>query len=242
MLSLLLVSLLADVEPFISGPMPVHSELAAAKPKQVTAFFAQLTWNRNGSELYQLSGKTFSIDDRSGMGGNCSYDDGRLVQKGTRLIGTALQVCLSGDGNELSRGRNTVFDIDVMAVSRDLAIFVERGERYALECTKAGCDQTPATVIELIPGADGPLFDKVKASLGALRTSSAGLSLSSSAVLHERGRATNPRETTELFFAAGRENEAKAIARFLEPLLGSVVPRAWPGKTLSDVVIVTGKR
>lgn len=129
-------------------------------------------------------------------------------------------------------------------------IFDKGGVRSTLECTQAGCDESTATVIELIPAADGPLLGEVKAVLSKLRESGSGSAayetyvrqkkLELRPILHEGGRAKNPRVVSEIFYGEGKALEARAIASALEPVLGRVKPKAWPGKTYSDVVVVTG--
>lgn len=98
MFAALVSLLLADIDPFVSGPAPVHVGLSAATPKRVSEFFSQLKWNANGTELMVIVGDTVDVDDVSGMGGNCTVEEGVVKQKGTRLTGTALETCLSGDG------------------------------------------------------------------------------------------------------------------------------------------------
>lgn len=53
-------------------------------------------------------------------------------------------------------------------------------------------------------------------------------------------KATHQRTVSEVFFGEGAEAEAKTVAGQLEPVLGTLSVKAWPGKAPVDVMVVVG--
>lgn len=48
------------------------------------------------------------------------------------------------------------------------------------------------------------------------------------------------RTVSELFYVQGKESAALEVAKLLEPVVGVLKPKEWPGQWDYDVIVVTG--
>jgi hypothetical protein len=106
--------------------------------------------------------------------------------------------------------------------------------------------------LEIIPGAaDHALFDKVVLSLRSSRIKdwkAVSSDFSYLPQLFAGPQARKPREESEVFFSrsagdAGKnEAAAQVTAKVLEPIIGPVAVKAWPGPWDYHVVVVVGSK
>lgn len=141
-------------------------------------------------------------------------------------------------------GTWTTFRFQVKLVSADLLVLQSpEQQRIVLHAARdaggTAYSGGPAVLAELVPGsADTALFAQVTD-----RLTHAPEDGFPSVVLLQGPPAREARDTTEIFYASedGRE-AAEELAALLQPLIGGVTPKPWPGAWDHDVVVVVGKK
>lgn len=126
-----------------------------------------------------------------------------------------------------------------------LTLFVHDSKRWiSAPCSpprsnNPRCSRTEPTsqlLVQLVPGAkDTALFGAVKAAIEAQPVADDRL-------VFEGTPASKPREVSEVLFTAGNEAEAKKLAATLEPVIGRVEVKPWPGEWDFGVVVVVGAK
>lgn len=129
-------------------------------------------------------------------------------------------------------------------LSPELTLFVHDSKRWiSAPCSpphsnNPRCSQTQPTsqlLVQLIPGAkDTALFDAVKTEIAK--------SSAADRLVFEGTPASKPREVSEVLFTSGNEAEAKKLAAALEPVIGRVEVKPWPGEWDFGVVVVVGAK
>lgn len=184
-----------------------------------------------------------------------------------RLEGNALRFDCSlvekgGDSSVISKKRvSFVLELemlapDVLVYKEDLSSLTGKQkppERFwAVTSTKESNPQVSLSFagaeevrVELMPGAnDRTLFDKVRnlaRGVSADGKSKAEIPPAFKyAFVFEGPPARTERVRSEIFYAGDRQSESEEIAKALEPVLGRVTVRKWPGEWDYDVIVVVG--
>jgi hypothetical protein len=191
-----------------------------------------------GDNSYVVKEKLVGAGGPYGAGGK-----GRFSVEGARVTfsGSGTMACMGDESNcgktpQLPWSFELVFDVLavgekqllIRAVS-DSSSTVELDTSPMIIATGASA---AGLVVQLVNGAKTSRLAKAAEAL---------ITASKERALFVRGPpATNKRKQSELFFRGGHEPDAKAIATLLEPALGKLTPKAWPGETPFDVVVVFG--
>ncbi len=159
---------------------------------------------------------------------------------------------VSGEKRDLVSGREKSFLLRPLFVSREAFAYrdQERARAVAYRCEPDTGNVTISRMcaveyprrttffLEIIPGAKDPaLLGEVRMRLQQMTGD-----LREDAFLFQGPQAKKPRTASEIFFANERRDAAERIARLLEPAVGRIDVRPWPGRWDYDVVVVVGAR
>lgn len=238
MRALALVTLFATA----ANAAPIH-ELGPATTKAIKAVLDKGLEFQPGDNTYTFKKKGVV----SATGPDVAVGQGSYTLEGNRVTatGSGTQKCM---GDEAScAGLGTLqwsFNIEfvVLAASETaLLIRIEKDSSTMMEPPKhpllVGDEQGEGdVVVNLVPAAkDEKLADATWALIEAWKDASA------EKLLFLLGpKATNPRTVSEIFFGPKSEAVAKTVAKKLEPVLGPITVKPWPGTTPFQVVVVLG--
>ncbi|MBM4783724.1 MAG: hypothetical protein GQE15_39145 [Archangiaceae bacterium] len=218
---------------------PIH-ELGPPTTKAIKALLDK------GLEL-QAGDNTYSFKKKgvvSATGPDVAVGQGSYTLKDNRVTakGSGTQKCM-GEADACA-GLGTLqwsFDIDfvVLAASETgLLIRVESASTSMLEVPRhpmvVGDESGEGdVVVNLVPASkDEKLADATWALIDGWKDDKLLFILGP--------QATKPRTVSEIFFGPKSEADAKTVAKKLEPVLGPITVKPWPGQTPFQVVVVIG--
>lgn len=222
---------------------PIH-ELGPPTTKAIKAVLD------NGLE-FQAGDNTYTFKSKglvSATGPFVATADGKYTLKGDRVTasGNGTQKCM-GDADSCAGGDGTLhwsFSIDfvvlaasetalLVRIERDSSTMVETPKHPLLVGDESGEGEV---VVNLVNAAkDEQLTDAASTLIDGWK----GAAVEN--FLFVKGpQATNPRTVSEIFFGPKSEAAAKTVAKKLEPVLGPITAKPWPGKTPFQVVVVVG--
>lgn len=215
----------------------IRPALKPATAAQVRKAFAGLGVQPPGYPPFVLEADgTFVFPSESGC--TCSKK-GTWSATSVEVRGSCAAVCVGGydavNGGPANEVRETrEFSFVIKGASGGLVVYEsERGTRH---CNGPGdC----ALLVEILPGAsDKMLFERIKERFTAYRVRD----WADYPMVFEGPQARIPRVESEVLFTEGNRQRANAIAEFLEPVIGPVGVKPWPGKWDYEVVVVAGSK
>jgi hypothetical protein len=219
----------AAIESFLKGGVKWGWGMGNGSFGVAIAWNGLLSWDSPGIPSGQCEGTEPVVVTYGSIEGSCAET---LTAYGTEGIET------------VPKGTSKT-TISVELVSDELMVIQDRtyGRTVVRHCSDECAVSGPDTLfLEIIPGArNRALFDSTlaflrKAKLEALRVP---------VLVFEGPDAKKARVETEIFFAEGRPDAkdlAEKVARELEPIVGVVSVKQWPGKWDYPVVVVVGER
>ena len=183
----------------------------------------------------------------SGSGPYAAQGKGRYTVSGdsVSVSGSGTMACMGDDdcgGSPLSWSFSLDFVV-IAAGETSLVLRIENESSTMMTASRSpqlvGRGLEPSeyeVVVHLVPGAkDERLLTAASKLIEGLSAESAD------GYLFVRGApAANVRTVSEIFFGPKSETTARAIARKLEPVLGPITVKPWPGQTTFQVVVVLG--